>query len=79
MEVWVDCTRIYKRIAPPPITNFTKLALLDPPPIDPLEPALDPLDPTTNNRNQPITLYLGQRNSKHFLYKVRKQYITYQF
>lgn len=66
LEVWVDCSRVYRRLAPPPATNLTALAALAPP--------LDPSDPTLSQdpsiRDSPMALYLGQRNTKHFLFKV---------
>ncbi|XP_076060602.1 protein kinase C-binding protein NELL1-like isoform X1 [Oratosquilla oratoria] len=66
VEVWVDCARVYRRLAPPPMTNFTALAALDLP-LDPLEPGSPPAPP--ESRDQPVALFLGQRNAKHFLFK----------
>nr|XP_045616855.1 protein kinase C-binding protein NELL2-like [Procambarus clarkii] len=65
VEVWVDCSRVYRRLAPPPMTNLTALASLAPP-IDPADPTLTQ-DPTFHDA--PLALYLGQRNAKHFLFK----------
>ncbi|KAK8386242.1 hypothetical protein O3P69_010740 [Scylla paramamosain] len=65
VEVWVDCSRVYRRLAPPPMTNLTALASLAPP-VDPADPTLSQ-DPTF--RDAPMALYLGQRNAKHFLFK----------
>ncbi|XP_068249419.1 protein kinase C-binding protein NELL2a-like isoform X1 [Palaemon carinicauda] len=65
VELWVDCSRVYRRLAPSPVTNLTALASLAPP-IDPADPTLSQ-DPSF--RDAPIALYLGQRNAKHFLFK----------
>ncbi|KAK4316858.1 hypothetical protein Pmani_012034 [Petrolisthes manimaculis] len=65
LEVWVDCSRVYRRLAPPPATNLTALAALAPP-LDPSDPTLAQ-DPSI--RDSPMALYLGQRNTKHFLFK----------
>lgn len=71
VELWVDCSRVYRRLAPPPMTNLTALASLAPP-VDPSDPTLSQ-DPTF--RDAPMALYLGQRNAKHFLFKVRAEMI----
>lgn len=66
IEVWVDCSRVYRRLAPPPMTNLSALASLAPP-LDPSDPLLSQ-DPSY--RETPMALFLGQRNNKHFLFKV---------
>ncbi|XP_069969926.1 protein kinase C-binding protein NELL1 isoform X2 [Penaeus vannamei] len=65
IEVWVDCSRVYRRLAPPPMTNLSALASLAPP-LDPSDPLLSQ-DPSY--RETPMALFLGQRNNKHFLFK----------
>lgn len=79
LEVWVDCRRIYRRVVPPPLTNFTTLAAMDPP-YDPAEP----IPPQTKTSvpgygKQSMSLFLGQRNLGHFLFRVRNHYNSYNF
>ena len=88
LEVWVDCHRAFRRLAPQPMTNFSELEHKSLP-LDPTDAFLgeaealrdykgvDKSDTTPTaasyfaGRDEPISLYLGQRNSKHFLFKVR--------
>lgn len=55
------------------MTNLTALASLAPP-VDPADPTLSQ-DPTF--RDAPMALYLGQRNAKHFLFKVKSEMVLW--
>ncbi|CAL4155734.1 unnamed protein product, partial [Meganyctiphanes norvegica] len=73
LEVWVDCSRVYRRLVPPPQTNLTALAASQVQPLellsDPGTATLEPMEPLTSEHDQHMALYLGQRNPKHFLFK----------
>ena len=84
LEVWVDCRRAFRRLVPPPMTDFNELEH-NSPPLDPDDRFLSDSAPkdmlesssfaalkmAQSLNDEPISLYVGQRNSKHFLFKVR--------
>ncbi|KAF2349913.1 Concanavalin A-like lectin/glucanase domain [Trinorchestia longiramus] len=111
MEVWVDCRRVFRRLIPPPMTDFSVLEHGSPPLETQNSPAEDPayedateaslqsdmlrsfkgadlaasetsrptmptISPQLNFEDEPITLYLGQRNSKHFLFKLGNECVN---